>query len=213
MLRAFFWFVILTALGIFLFMRVAGSFVPEPLKQVADMLRGTPAAPAPAAGTGSGATTGTGIATGSTGTPASPATPPPLAPGEVRVQLDEATLTRQLNAGLAGQASVDTPFGRATARDLAVKLQDGQISVTGNAVVGGTALPVTIGAVPLVEAGKVRVSVTEARIGGFMLPQSVRQTIEGNVQTQLDQALARQPMRISRVAVAGGTLTITGAPA
>src|SRR3989442_560225 len=38
----------------------------------------------------------------------------------VTVQLDEATMTQQANARLAGQSIGDTPFGAATVRTLAV---------------------------------------------------------------------------------------------
>jgi hypothetical protein len=69
---------------------------------------------------------------------------PTAAPGDVVVEVDEATLSSQANARLAGQSLGSTPFGAATLQDVKVVLRSGQMVTTGSARVGGASAPVSL---------------------------------------------------------------------
>src|SRR4051794_3992803 len=156
------------------------------------------------------------------GPPPAPAPPPAAAPPaaggpvvqqngrEVTVRVDEATLTQQANANLAGRSLGDTPFGPATVRSLAVHFRDGQIVADGTAQVGPTVAPVNVTSIASAESGRVRVAVTDAKVGGIPLPAGMRQQIEGDMQSQVDQLMAQQRIQVRAVTVADGTLIATG---
>jgi hypothetical protein len=145
--------------------------------------------------------------------PAAEPAPPPRAPGEVAVEIDEATLTRQVNAAAAGLTFDDTPLGSASVRDLRVQLRGGQVVATGTAQIGPTPLPVSLTGTVQAQNGRPDVVVSDARIGIVQLPQSTRQTIEQTLQAQLDGALRNQPVRVRSVTIGDGKITIIGAPA
>lgn len=129
------------------------------------------------------------------------------------VEVDEATLTEQANANLAGQPLGDTPLGPATVRTVAVQLRDGQVRATGTAQVGPTPLPVSLTATITAQAGRLDVALADARISGLPMPASARQYVEQALQTQVDQVLSGRQVRVRSVTVAEGKLTIVGARA
>jgi hypothetical protein len=132
---------------------------------------------------------------------------------DVTVQVDEATLTQQANATLAGQSVGDTPFGPATIRSLSVQLREGEVLTNGTAQVGPTIAPVNVNASVHAEAGRVRVGVTTAKVGGVPLPATMRSQIERELQRQLDQLVGQQRIQVQAVTVADGKLTATGTAA
>ncbi|HEV2121827.1 MAG TPA: hypothetical protein VGW38_03505, partial [Chloroflexota bacterium] len=136
-----------------------------------------------------------------------------LAPGEVAFEVDDATLTRQVNAALSGVTVEDTPLGSATVRDLSVRFLNGRFEANGTAQMGPTGLPVSLAGTVQARDGRPVVSLSDARIGTVPLPQSSRQAIEQLVQGQLDQLLANRPLRVRSVTLENGMLTIIGAPA
>ena len=170
----------------------------------------SPAAPAAAASPTPRAATNPPAAPAPGATQAPGPTP---APGEVVVQLDEATLTQQVNASLSGQPVDVAPLGTATLRNLSVQLRNGQIAATGTAQVGPTNLPISIAGTPDVQAGRLRVALTDARVSGLPLPSSTRQYVEQSLQAQVDQVMAAQRVRARTVTVADGRLTVVGARA
>ena len=135
---------------------------------------------------------------------------PTAGPGEVKVEVDEGTLTRELNAAIAGQTVGQTPIGAATARDLAVQLRGGQMTITGQAVAGAASVPISISGVISAQAGKPVVDVRDARISGVPLPDGARDQIEKSIQGQLDQAVSRDRVQVRAVAIENGTLTMVG---
>jgi hypothetical protein len=144
---------------------------------------------------------------------AAPATAPAAitpAPGDVVVQVDEATLTRRLNAVLAGVSVGDTPLGPATVRDVTAQLRGGQVVATGTAQIGPTSLPVSLTGRIDVLSGRPRAALTDARLSGVQFPEAMRRDVEALMQGQVDQLLAGQPLRVKAVSIAEGKLTIVG---
>ena len=158
---------------------------------------------------GDGVPGGSSGAAGTAGQPAEPV-PPTAAAGQVVLEFDEATLTRQANTAMSGMAIAGTPLGSATVRDLAVQLRAGQIIVLGTAQVGPTPLPLQLGGTVQVQNGRPRLVLSAARISGVQMPQAVRQSVEGTLQTQLDSLIAGQPVRLSSATAGNGKLTLIG---
>ncbi len=159
---------------------------------------------------GDGLPGGSSGAAGTAGQPAAEPVPPTAAAGQVVLEFDEATLTRQANTAMSGMAIAGTPLGSATVRDLAVQLRAGQIGVTGTAQVGPTPLPLQLGGTVQVQNGRPRLVLSDARISGVQMPQAARQSVEGTLQTQLDSLIAGQPVRLSSATAGNGKLTLIG---
>lgn len=155
-----------------------------------------------------------GVTATATPPPVSP-TPPgraPAGPGVISYTIDEETLTRQVNTTLAGQPLGDTPFGPATVRSLTIRLQDSGISATGTAQAGPVALPVSLAGAPMVQNGQLRITVSQATIGGVPLPATVLRQIESLLQGQADALLGNLRVRITTVTTGDGALTVSGTP-
>jgi hypothetical protein len=141
--------------------------------------------------------------------PSSPPAAPP-APGEVVFEVDEATLTRQLNAGLSGVSVADTPLGPAMVRDVTAQLRAGQVVANGTAQLGPTSLPVSLATRIEVQSGRPRATLVDARLSGVQLPEDMRRDVEALVQGQIDHLIAGQPLRVRAVSIADGKMTIVG---
>ena len=139
--------------------------------------------------------------------------PPPVAPGQIAVEVDEATLNRLAAGGLGGMAIDAGPLGAATVRDLSISLRSGQIQTTGTAVLGPTPLPIALAGTIVAENARPRLSLSDARVGGVQLPQAARAGVEQALQGQVDQLIAGQPMRVSSVTIGNRKLTIIGSRA
>ena len=158
-------------------------------------------------------------------TPASPApvvpntpavqepVPPPVAPGQIALEFDEAAINRLASSNMGGMAIDAGPLGAATVRDLSIRLRSGQIQATGTAVLGPTPLPIALAGTVLAENARPRLSLGDARVGGVQLPQAARLAVEQALQGQVDQLIAGQPVRVSSVTIGNGKLTIIGSRA
>lgn len=167
---------------------------------------GPPVGPAPAAAPANAP---------SSAAPAAPASGPLVQQNgrEITVQLDEATLTQQANANLAGRPVGDTPFGEATVRSITIHLRNGQILADGTAQVGPTTAPISVTSTATAESGRLRVAVSDAKVGGVPLPASMRQEIETALQAQVDQLMAQQRVRVQSVTITDGRLVASGTTA
>jgi hypothetical protein len=159
-----------------------------------------------------------GLGYGSTPRPAVPVVAPnptaPLptpAPNEFSVEVTDAALTEQLNARLAGQSLGDTPLGPASLRRVGVEFRNSQVLTSGDAQVGATSVPLSLSSTIDLVAGKPVVAVHEASAAGFPLPAVARRAIQQAMQTQLEAAVARRPMRIRSLTITSGKLLLIGA--
>lgn len=139
--------------------------------------------------------------------------PPTAAAGQVALEFDEATLTRLAASGVSGMTVDAGPLGAATVRDLAIQLRAGQIQATGTAQLGPTPLPLSLGGTVQAANGRPQVALSDARIAGVQMPQSARAAVQQTLQTQVDQLIAGQPVRVSSVTIGSGKLTIIGSRA
>jgi len=97
----------------------------------------------------------------------------------------------------------------ASISDIQVRLRDGQMQISGNAVQSGLELPLNITLSISVQAGKLHSSVVSASIGPFSLPDNILNQIT----TQLDQALSDQlaaNMVVDKISIQTGRMTIEG---
>jgi hypothetical protein len=139
-----------------------------------------------------------------------PAPPPTPGASELSVELTQATLTERLNQRLAGQPLGDTPLGPATLTRLTTQLNPGQILATGDAQAGGASVPVSLTGHVDMQAGRPMVIISDARAAGVPLPSAAREGLRAALQEQVDQELARLPMRVKSVTITEGKLLVIG---
>ena len=149
-------------------------------------------------------------ASGAAGVSSSAIVAPTPAPGQVALEFDEAQITRLASGGAAGLSFDAGPLGAATVHDLAVQLRGGQILASGTAQIGPTPLPLALGGTVQAANGRPRLALSDARLAGVQMPQAARTAIEQTLQTQVDQLIAGQPVRVSSVTIDGGKMTIIG---
>jgi hypothetical protein len=138
------------------------------------------------------------------------APPPTPRTGELSFELTEATLAERLNQRLAGQPLGETPLGPATLTRLTTKLKPGQILATGDAQVAGTSVPVAVTGHLDIQDGRPLVSISDARAAGVPLPSVARESLRSAIQEQVDQEIARLPMRVKSVTILDGKLLVIG---
>jgi hypothetical protein len=126
------------------------------------------------------------------------------------VRIDEATLTRDVNAWAAAQAPFDTPLGSARLHDLSVRLSSDQVLVQGTADMGGASSPFALSASTSIESGRVLVHIRTARLGGMDVPGVARAEIENRLQDQLDQSMRTFRVAVQSVSTADGALAVQG---
>jgi hypothetical protein len=126
------------------------------------------------------------------------------------VRIDEATLTREVNAWAAAQAPFDTPLGSAHLHDLSVQLNSDQVLVQGTADIGGASSSFSLSAGTSIESGRVLVHVRTARLGRMDVPDVARAEIEHRLQDQLDQSTRTFRVVVQSVSTADGALTVQG---
>lgn len=139
-----------------------------------------------------------------------PAPPPTPAASELSVELTQETLTERMNQRLAGQPLGETPLGPATLSRLTAQLKPGQILATGDAQVLGTSVPVSVTGHVDMQAGKPLVVIDDARAASVPLPSASREALRTVLQEQVDQELARLPMRVKSVTITEGKLLVIG---
>jgi hypothetical protein len=126
------------------------------------------------------------------------------------IRIDEATLTRDVNAWAAAQAPFDTLVGSARLHDLSVQVSSDEVLIQGTADIGGTSSPFALSASSSVESGRVLVHVRTARLSGVDAPDVARAEIEHRLQDQLDLSIRTLHVVVQSVSAADGTLAIQG---
>lgn len=142
-----------------------------------------------------------------TPTPTATPRPSPSPAPDLIVELDEATLTEQLNAELAGNWQVETAVGPATVQSLEARFRDGRVELSGTAQAGYlVSLPLLVTTGVEARDGRPVVRVEQATVGGVPLPESGRREIETRLQSTLDRAIAGDRVRVQSIVVEQGTL-------
>ena len=130
--------------------------------------------------------------------------------GQQTIEIREADLTQRLRQQLVGQQLGNTPLGPATLTSITAHLLDGHLQADGDAQVGSASVPVSLTASSVAQDGKALVHVDDLRASGVPLPSSVRSALEQQLQTQVDQEVSQQHLRVTAVSIANGTLTLIG---
>ncbi len=137
------------------------------------------------------------------------AAPAPQA-GDVQVVVDEATMSDRLNRGVAGKPIAESPLGTVVARQVAVKLRDGQVTIDGDAQVGSSSVPVRSTGTVGPQNGRAVVDVQDVRVAGVPLGASQRQQVQQMVQSEVDRVTSQERMQVRSVTVADGKMTVIG---
>lgn len=137
-------------------------------------------------------------------------TPTP-ASRDVVVEVTEADLETQLRDMLVGRSLGSTPLGDATVQSVAVRLRDRQVQVSGGARVGFLTAPFTAaGVVTPDAAGRPIVTVTEATVGGALLPDSARTALAVSLQSQIDEQFGEGALKVRSIEIADGKMRLVG---
>lgn len=126
------------------------------------------------------------------------------------VQVDDATLTQNLNTWAAQQPSLQTPVGTAQLQRLTVHMADDQVLLNGVADTGWIAEPFSAEMFASVSGGRATVHVSNAQLGDLTVPDSARSALEQELQHQLDQFVAANRVTVESVSIRPGTLVING---
>ncbi|MCC6175112.1 MAG: hypothetical protein IT305_07395 [Chloroflexi bacterium] len=130
---------------------------------------------------------------------------------EVVVEVTEADLDAQLKQVLVGQSLGITPLGDARIASLNVRLRDGEIVLDGDASVGAIRAPFTIaGTLTPDSFGRGVIGISEALLGGVLLPDPMRTLLAQTLQTQVDQTLSNASVRVRSIEIANGRLRLVG---
>jgi hypothetical protein len=147
----------------------------------------------------------TAIATVVTVVPTTPAN------RDVVMEVSESDLDQQFGSMLVGQSLGKTPLGDATVQSVAVKLRDRQVRLDGNAQVGFMRAPfIVTGTVAPTATGRPLVSVSEASVGGVLLPESARSALAESVQTQVDKMFDDGNVKVRTIDIADGRMRVVG---
>ncbi len=101
-------------------------------------------------------------------------------------------------------------MGEAAVKHLAIRLTPDRVEADGDAAVGSTTVPVTLGGTVSVLGGAPVVSLKDASANGVPLPESARTMLEESLQSNLQALLAAQHLVLSSVTVGNGKLTVVG---
>lgn len=151
-----------------------------------------------------------------TPTVAPTATPSPIPTAtsvpEIVVELAEDVMSDHVNDALAGQPLADTPFGPATVSWMRVDLADGAIVLSGEAQAGFIRLPVAATSTVVVESGRPLVRLSQVTVGGAVVPEPVRVTMEQALQGEVDRVVAGERFRARAVTIGADRLIVRGTP-
>jgi hypothetical protein len=143
--------------------------------------------------------------------------PTPLStPGsrDVVTDVTESDMQDQLSRMLVGKSLGTTPLGDATVQTVSVALRAGQIHVAGNAKAGVLTAPFTAaGAVAPDPAGRPKVRIEEATVGGVGLPEGTRASLADLLQTQVDGMFADPSLKVRSIDIADGKMRVVQTPA
>jgi hypothetical protein len=130
--------------------------------------------------------------------------------GEVSIDMTEAALSDAVNTNLSGRSLGQTPLGTATVKRVGIHLRPDRVEADGDAAVGATTVPVSLGGTVSVQAGAPVVSLQDATAAGVPLPDTVRSLVERTLQSNLQDFATQQRIRLSAVVITTGKLTIVG---
>ena len=130
--------------------------------------------------------------------------------GQVELDVSQDTLTDQLNSSLAGRSLGDTPMGPAAVKHLDIRLTPDRVEADGDAAVGATTVPVSVGGTVSVLGGAPVVSLKDVSAAGVPLPESARTLLEESLQSNLQALVAAHHLTLSSVTVGDGKLTVVG---
>jgi hypothetical protein len=126
------------------------------------------------------------------------------------LQIDEASLTQELNTRATGLTVIQTPVGSARLHNLTVQLGNDELVLRGVADTGRVAESVALHATGSISAGRVLVQVGQAQVGGVDLPETVRHAVQDWLQQQLDEWLAAHDAVVNSVEIRTGRLVVSG---
>ncbi len=138
---------------------------------------------------------------------------PTATPGErdVVMEVSESQLQSQLSGMLVGQSLGTTPLGEATIQSVTVQLRDRQVMVGGATKAGFLNAPFTAaGTVTPDTNGRPIVSVSEAAVGGVLLPAAARTALAESLQTQVDGLFTDRAMKVRTIDIADGKMRVVG---
>lgn len=182
---------------------------PAPNDPVSDL--STPATTATATGLASSALSSQARPAPTAAPPATAIVAPTPVSRDVVMEVSEADLDQQFGSMMVGQSLGRTPLGDATVQSVAVQLRDRQVKLDGNAQVGFVRAPFTVtGTVTPTAAGRPLVSVSEAMVGGVLLPESARSALAESVQTQVDQMFSDGTVKVRTIDIADGKMRLVG---
>jgi len=151
-------------------------------------------------------------ATAPAATPAATAIAARPASGDQTVVITEAMLDDALTRQLVGHPLGSTPMGPATLQRVQTHLANGQIQANGDALVGGSTVPVSMSSRVDVANGKPIVTVQDARAAGMPVPDSTKNSVQRVMQSELDQQVQMDQLDIKSISVSDGRLVILGTP-
>ncbi len=126
------------------------------------------------------------------------------------VEIDEATLTQNLNGWARAQPPVQTPLGMARLEDLTVELRDDQVVLKGTAQAAWVRAPVDLLASASVQSGHAQIRLREAHVNGVQVPEVMRRQLEQQLQGRLDQSVEAYHVIVRSVRVSVGALVVSG---
>jgi hypothetical protein len=132
------------------------------------------------------------------------------APQDFDFQIDQTTLTRDLNVWAAGQPPLQTPLGMTYLADLSVEVRESEFLIHGMAQTALLHTPVDLAASASVQGERLLVQVHGAQVSGVQLPEVVRSQLEQQLQRQLDQSIAGDHVTVRSVRLGDGVLAVSG---
>jgi hypothetical protein len=112
---------------------------------------------------------------------------------------------------LVGYSLGATPLGDATIQSVTVQLRDSQVRVGGGAKAGFLNAPFTAaGTVAPDPNGRPVVNVSEAAVGGVVLPAAARTALAESLQLQVDELFLNRSMKVRTIDIADGKMRVVG---
>lgn len=125
--------------------------------------------------------------------------------GSTTLTITEEQLTSYLAVAVLNQKDVQVS-------NVQVRLQNGQMEMTGKATLSVISAPASLIFSPYVEQEQLKVKVQSANFGGIDVPdnvlQQITQTINDNINSML--VVDGTSIKVSSVSIANGAMTITG---
>lgn len=125
--------------------------------------------------------------------------------GTLSLTFSEQQITAFLTDILAQQK--DVPIS-----DPQITLDNGQMSITGKAMVGGLSGQATIVVEPYVDAGLLKAKVVSAKFGQMPIPQGLLTQLKDTINSNLNEFITVQgrQVEVDTIQISGGKMTVTG---